>query len=177
MKNFIPFIVVVVSSMTMGCQPKKYEIDRQLKGWEHSFSFRVLLHKSIVVVDKRASLVAGNNTVIVTKVDTHPMYLEGEDSLNDVSESRNLFIEINAIDTLITPERLGESKIYREILAFSTKYGISELKPDENIMITQDGNHCLIKSVLNDFNFELQCSLIDSSHFSNKTQELINESR
>lgn len=80
-----------------------------------------------------------------------------------------MIIELSQTDTLVNPNKFGSSKILREILAFSPKYGTNPLDKHEKIEIKRMGkNRWEIDSDLIDFQFKGEFSFSDSSKVTNK---------
>lgn len=89
---------------------------------------------------------------------------------------RDLLIELDANDTIVTPSNLGKSKIYRQIIKMSPYSGADFLKPNEKIEIRRlTRNRWKVKSDLEDFQFEGEFSFVDSSSFKSKYKKLFKE--
>jgi len=160
----------MIAIIGIACQPRKTEITEHIKGWEQVSTIQVLPNKSVFIKEKRANIIKGENNVVMVRFERRPIYKSNKDTLMDVYASRNLLIELNWDDSLITPNHLGKSKIYREILAMSPKYGVNNLEKDEKITIQRIGHRWEIISALEDFKFHTQFSFTDSSLISSRQE-------
>lgn len=149
--------------------PKFPDLRDSLDGWEVRTTFQVYPSKSISIIDKRYKINAGENNVLVVSRELIPVVKAGQTEPTDLRSIRNLIIELNQTDSLVNPSKLGSSKIFREILAFSPDYGTNPIDPDENIEIKRIGNkRWTIVSDLSDFQFKGEFSFNDSSRVTNK---------
>lgn len=158
------------------CQPKGPDLKTHLDGWESLTTFQVSPSKSIIVSDKRAKIIQGSNNVLVVELQRKPILKRETDKLSDVHTARRLVIELNPQDTFVTPGKLHQSKIYREILAMSPRYGVNLLKSNEKITIEKIMlNRWKVTADLEDFKFDWEISFADSSKITSRHKELLND--
>jgi hypothetical protein len=149
--------------------PKFPDLKDSLDGWEIKTAYRVYPSKTISIVDKRFKISAGENNVLIVSREIIPVVKAGQTEPTDLRSIRNLVIELSQSDTLVNPAKLGSSKVLREILGFSPRYGTNPLDKDEQIEIRKTGNNRWeINCDLEDFQFNGEFSFADSSLVINK---------
>jgi len=160
----------------VACQPKIPDLKDDIAGWEYLTTFRILPSKTVIVSDKRARIIQGENSVMVVEFETLPIYKPNGREWFDINSKRRLVIELSQLDSFITPAHLGHSKIYREILRMSPHYGINDLKADEEIIINKKTtSQWSVKANLEDFKFEGEFSFADSSVVTNRHKQMIGD--
>lgn len=149
--------------------PKFSDLKSILDGWEIKTTYQVYPSKTISIVGKRHRINSGENNVLIVSRELTPVVKPGETEPRDLRSIRNLIIELSQTDTLVNPNKLGSSKLLREILAFSPKYGTNPLGKEEKIEIKRKGkNRWQIDSDLIDFQFNGEFSFSDSLKVTNK---------
>ena len=149
--------------------PKLPDLKDSLDGWEVKTTYQVYPSKTISIVDKGFKINSGENNVLVVTRELIPVVKVGQTEPTDLQSIINLIIEVSQADTLVSPSKLGSSKILREILAFSPNYGTHLLDKKEKIEIKRIGkNRWTIDSDLVDFQFKGEFSFSDSSTVTDK---------
>jgi hypothetical protein len=165
MKYFRLFFILV---LIVACEPSRPDLRKDIDGWEKITTIKVIYRKTIQLRGNDSKIIAGKNNLIRIELEKRPIYKPGH-FVTDIHTFRSILIEIAPLDTLITPQSLGNSKIYREIIALSPEYGTRKLKEDEKITVTRtDENHWQIMADLYDFQFEGRVGFSDSLIFSSK---------
>lgn len=157
-----------------GCTPQPPDLRDYLDGWEYVTTFRVHPSRSLSIIEKRAKVIPGSNSVLVVELQSIPIYKPNVSELTDLHSFRFLFAELSLMDTLVSPAHLGNSKIIREIIAMSPQYGVHELNPNEKIEIKKlSSNRWKVSSDLEDFKFEGEFSFSDSSVITSRHKQML----
>lgn len=155
--------IMILGLVAVGCRQATPDLREHLNGWEYITTFTVLPKKTISIVDKESKIIAGNNDVLVVDVERKPIFKLGQEIL-DINSTISLLIQLYPSDSVVRPNHLGASRLYRRVVAFSPQYGVNEVKDDENIEITKAGpQRWKIKSDLTDFSFSGEFIFCDSS--------------
>ncbi|MGC3945537.1 MAG: hypothetical protein QM762_13640 [Chryseolinea sp.] len=167
-------ILILLGLVTVSCEPKTPDLREHLDGWEYVTTFKVLPNKTISVVDKESKIMTGDNHVLIFDLERKPIFKPGQE-LTDLHSTRSLLIQLSPTDSLVRPDNLGSSKMYRQIIAFSPDYGTNELKSDEKIELKNVGQKkWSIKSDLTDFQFSGEFSFLDSAVVTSVHKEMYN---
>jgi len=173
MKNVIKLLSLFV---VLSCQSQPPDLKDYIDGWEYVTTFKTYPARSLTVVEKRAKIISGDNSVLVVEWERKPILKPNVSEPRDLRSYRFLFAELNLKDTLVSPAHLGSSKIIREIIAMSPQYGVNDLKPNEKIEIKKlTSNRWRVKSDLEDFQFEGEFSFADSSTVTSKHKQMLND--
>jgi hypothetical protein len=167
-------ILILLGLVTVSCEPKTPDLKEHLDGWEYVTTFKVLPNKTISVVDKESKLLTGDNDVLIVDLKRKPIFKPGQ-QVTDLHSTRSLLIQLSVTDSLVRPDKLGSSKLYRRIIAFSPDYGTNELKNDEKIELKKIGQKkWTVKSDLIDFQFSGEFSFLDSAVVTSVHKEVYN---
>jgi len=165
------FIVCCVN-----CQNKPLDLEKYIDGWEYVTTFKTYPSSSLSIDGKRARIDSGNNNLLVVELETKPILKHDAPTNEDLQSFRALFIELNSTDSLVSPLHLGNSRIVREYISMSPRYGVNQLDPKENIDITRIGpNKWRIVSQLEDFPFEGEFNFSDSNVLTSRHRQMTNE--
>lgn len=170
-KRYVVFFLL--TTVICGCKPEAPDLKDYLDGWAYATTFRIYPSCSITVIGKRAKIVSGDNSVLVVESNKLPIYKPNVSELTDLHSIRSLYVELDTRDSLINPAQLGHSRIIREIIAMSPRYGVNDLDPEEKLEIKKlSFNRWKVNSDLEDFRFEGEFSFADSSTITSKQVEL-----
>ena len=162
-----PAILYLIAYLVFA--PSVPDLKDSVDGWEIKTTYQVHPSKTISIVDKRFKINSGENNVLIVSREVTPVIKIGQTEPSDLRSIRNLIIELSQTDTLVNPNKLGSSKILREILAMSPNYGTNPLDKEEKIEIQRIGkNRWKIISDLIDFQFKGEFSFSDSSRVTSK---------
>jgi hypothetical protein len=167
-------ILILIGLVMVSCQPKTPDLKEHLDGWGYVTTFKVLPDRIISVVDKEAKLLTGDDNVLIVDLERKPIFKPGQE-VTDLYSTRSLLIQLNSTDSLVRPDNLGSSRLYRHIIAFSPEYGTNELKKEEKIELKKIGlRKWKIKSDLTDFQFTGEFSFLDSAVVTSVHKEMYN---
>lgn len=173
-KRFSILFQLVIVILFEGCKPQPPDLRDYLDGWEYVTTFRIYPSRSLTVIEKRAKVIPGDNSVLVVELEKVPIYKPNVPKLTDLHSYRFLFAELSLKDTLVSPAHLGNSKIIREIIAMSPQYGVNDLSPNEKIEIKKmSSNRWKVSSDLEDFQFEGEFSFADSSIVTSRHRQML----
>jgi len=86
------------------------------------------------LTDNPNQIRAGKYHVItITKIH-NPVFIEGKEISHSYS-LKELLIELNPKDTIVTADNLANSDIFIKLLAYSPDYGLQRITPDQDITI------------------------------------------
>jgi hypothetical protein len=160
----------------VSCKPQPPDLKEYINGWEYVTTFKTYPARSLTVVEKRAKIISGDNSVLVVELEKKPILKPNVSEPRDLHSYRFLFVELSLKDTLVSPAHLGSSRIIREIIAMSPQYGVNDLNPSEKIEIKKlTSNRWRVKSDLEDFQFEGEFSFADSSAITSKHKQMLND--
>jgi hypothetical protein len=167
-------ILILIGLVIVSCQPTTPDFKEHLDGWEYVTTFKVFPDRTISVVDKESKLLHGNDDVLIVDLERKPIFKPGQE-VTDLHSTRSLLIQLNLTDSLVRPDNLGSSKLYRRIIAFSPEYGTNELKKEEKIELKKIGpRKWTINSDLTDFQFTGEFSFLDSAVVTSVHKEMYN---
>jgi len=160
---------LLLISIIFSCDPKPPDLKESLDGWEILTTYHVIPSGTITVDDKIFKIKPGDNNVLIVDLERKPIVKKGKQEPTDLRSKRSLVIELSPADTLVSPNRIGTSKLYRQILAMSPRYGTNPLDSAEKIEIRKTGTkRWTVISELEDFQFRGEFSFVDSSRVTNK---------
>ena len=173
-------VILVIVILFISCQHRQIDMRDYINGWEYITTYKVLPSHSINFVKRSphavlgfAELIFGKNNVLTCSIEKRPIFKLGH-ILTDLVTYRDLLIELDPNDTVITPSHLGQSKIYRQIIKMTPDAGADFLKAEEKIEIRRlPRNRWRVKSELEDFQFESEFSFADSSTVTSKWREML----
>ena len=155
--------IVIWAVVFFGCQSREVDINEYLEGWEFFTTFKVLPSHKIVFIENHPEFSKGDNDILFVEIERNPIF-KGKDRISDLRTFRFLLIELSPEDTIVTPAKLGRSRMFRQIAAMSPSRGAQFLKPDEGIEARRIAlDRWSFVANLDDFKFEGVFSFADSS--------------
>ena len=143
-----------------------------MDGWEILTTYKVLPSRAIRVEEKLARIFKGDNDVLIVELERKPIFKPGHE-FTDLHSIRSLFIELADSDTLVTPQFLGNSKLFRQIVAFSPRYGANLLDKEEKIEIRRiNKDSWTVNADLEDFQFQGHFNFVDSTIVTNRYKKM-----
>ena len=143
----------------MGCKPSHdIELSDYIDHWEISRTFSTYNNSKIEIdtIANEYEVASGYNQVLIIITEKKPIFKEGKE-LTDLYSTKTLLIELDSIDNLVTAETPGNSRLFRQLIAFSPDYGIKPLDKEEEIKLTRkDSTTWTIYSEIHDFIFNCQ---------------------
>ena len=180
--SFRSAAIVGLGLLFIGCQPENVEVKDYLDGWEYRTTYKVLPSRSITFVKSSpeavlgfAEIVPGKNDLLTVHIVKKPIY-SSDRRMSDLVTYRDLLIELNPMDSVVTPLNLGHSRIFRQIVKMSPYAGAEAIESGEKIEIRrQASKRWQVKSDLEDFQFQAEFSFIDSSTFTTRHTQMFTD--
>ena len=138
--SYIRFALIAV--LLASCNSSSPDLRQYVDDWETITKYTVLPNREITVMGKQSQIVQGNNNVLIVELETKPIFKPGHE-LTDLHSIRSLLIELNPVDSVVRPDMLGSSKLYRRVVAFSPQYGTNNIGKNEKIEIRKIGQNKL----------------------------------
>jgi hypothetical protein len=165
-------LLIIIFIGLLSCNGQPGGLRDELDGWEIVTTYKVLPARTIKVEEKLAKTLKGDNDILIVELARKPIFKPGHE-VTDLQSVRSLFIELSGSDTLVTPKFLGSSKLLRQIIAFSPKYGANPLDQDEKIEIRKiNEDRWAVTADLEDFQFEGNFSFEDSTTVTNRYKKM-----
>jgi hypothetical protein len=161
---------LLLINILLSCNPKQPDLKQSVEGLEILTTYRVIPAGTVAIdANKTFKIKPGNNNILIVDLEQNPIVKKGKQQPTDLRSKRSLVIELNTLDTLVSPDKLGKSKLYRQIIAMSPRYGTNPLENGEKIEIKKSGlKRWTVISELDDFQFRGEFSFVDSSCVTNK---------
>jgi hypothetical protein len=151
----ILFLFILISCKQQSNESDVSDIKQSVDHWEITKTFKNYNHSSLLIdtVENEYKIIKGNNQVFILTTSSQPIFKKGM-YLTDLSSAKSLLIELDKTDNFVTINKLGNSKLFRQINSFSPNHGIKLLKNNENIAFTRKGiNIWKVESKIKDFVF------------------------
>ena len=163
---------IIILIVLLSCTRQPGDLREHLNGWEILTTYRVLPSRTIKVEEKLAKIFKGDNDVLIVELEQKPIFKPGNE-VTDLQSIRTLFIELTDLDTLVTPQSPGNSKLLRQIIAFSPKYGAHPLDKEEQIQIKRiNEDSWTVNADLEDFQFQGHFNFGDSTIATNRYKKM-----
>jgi len=115
-----------------------------LDGWEIVTTYKALSARTIKVEEKLAKTFPGDNDVLIVELERKPIFKPGPNhEIRDLHSTRSLFLELAEMDTIVTAKMPGISKLLRQIIAFSPRYGANKKLRYPRPLCTSAKRHCI----------------------------------
>jgi hypothetical protein len=164
--------LIIILLAIVGCSRPPDDLREHLDGWEISTTYRILPSRTIRIEDKIARTFSGTNNVLIVESIHQPIF-KPDHVVTDLTSFRDLFIELSDSDTLVTPQSAGNSKMIRQITAFSPDFGAKQLRQNEKIEIKKiNKGRWRVTADLEDFQFEGEFSFADSTTVTNRYRKM-----
>jgi hypothetical protein len=126
--------------------------------WEISTTLKTFENSTLDIdtVENEYKIAEGHNHVFVVTTEKNPVFKEGKE-LTDIYSIQSLLIELDTLDTLVSPENPSNSRLFWQLIAFAPDNGINPLDKAEKItFIRKDKDIWTVESDIYDFVFKGQ---------------------
>jgi hypothetical protein len=173
MKNLLVIATTLILLFTSCIQSGDINISDYVDHWEISTTFKTFENSTLDIdtVENEYKIAEGHNQVFVVTTEKNPVFKEGKE-LTDLYSTKSLLIELDTIDNSVTAGNPSNSRLFRQLIAFSPDYGINPLGKDEKITFTRnDKDVWTVESDIYDFVFNGQLDFSTNQKWSNSIND------
>jgi hypothetical protein len=166
------FILILIS-----CKQKSYESNildnkESIDHWEITRNFKNYTNSSLLIdtVKDTYDIIKGHNQVFIITIAKKPIFKK-DMYISDLSWGEALLIELDEKDTLVTANKMENSKLFRRNSTFSPNHGIKLLKNNEDIMFKREGNNIWkVNSKIKNFVFKGELNFLTNQKLTEKLE-------
>ena len=157
--NKLLTIATIFTLLLISCgQSDDFKISDYVDHWEINRTFNTYNNSTLEIdtVENEYQIASGHNQILIVTTEKNPVFKEGKE-LTDLYSTKSLLIELDKADNSVTPETPSNSRLFRQLIAFSPDHGINLLDKSEKIkLIRKDKTVWAVEADIDDFVFSGQ---------------------
>ena len=126
MKKSLIISVLLVLIFTSCGQWDELSIENSVDHWEITRTFETYNNSVLAIdtVNTEYEILSCDKQVLIVTIEKNPVFKEGEE-LTDLNSTKSILIELDNSDSLVTAANQLNSRLFKQLIAFSPVYGIT----------------------------------------------------